>query len=105
MDSSTFEPSQPGQPQLHAVPGGEILMRALVVDDEAKAKVQGVLDYALDPAHFYRPRKDARVPGDDHHFVVHLNSYRCVFTITEDSAQRLWRHLTISIPSIDYSSP
>lgn len=80
-------------------------MRALVIDDNARAQVERVLLHALDPAHWYKPRKDARVPGDDARFVCQLNTYRCVFTITEDSAGRTWRHLSISVPSSNYPSP
>jgi hypothetical protein len=80
-------------------------VRALVIDDEAKQKVQRVRNWAEQPAHYYRPRKDARVPGDDYRFVVHLNSYRCVFTISEDGEGKLWRHLSMSVPSSDYPNP
>jgi hypothetical protein len=78
-------------------------IRPLVVDDAARQKVKRIVDYALDPAHWYRPGKDSRVPGNDPHFVAHLDTYRCVFTIT-DGPQGAFRHLTISIPSEQYAN-
>jgi hypothetical protein len=73
-------------------------MRPLVVDDIARSKVKRVLDHAQDRRNWYRPGKDARVPGDDPRFVAHLDTYRCVFTIT-DSPDGVFRHLSISIPA------
>jgi hypothetical protein len=82
------------------------MMRMLVMDDMAKAKVKHVLDHALDPAHYYRPHKDARVPGDDPRFVAHLDvGYRCVFTITEEPSGKIFRHLSISVDGKDMPNP
>jgi hypothetical protein len=79
-------------------------MRALLIDDETRAKVQRVLDYALDPKHWYRPSKDSRIPGDDERFIARLNTFRCVFTVTENQGM-IFRHLSISVPSQDYPNP
>jgi len=76
-------------------------VRALIIDNTAKADVQRVLDYALDRNHWYRPGKDSRVPGDDPNFVAHLrDGFRCVFTITENRGL-IYRHLSISVPAHD----
>lgn len=64
-----------------------------------------MLDFATDPKRWYRPGKDSRVPGDDFRFVANLNSYRCVFTITETPDGSAMRHLSISVPSEDYPNP
>lgn len=80
-------------------------MRMLAIDDEAKRKVKRVLDHALEPAHWYRPHKDARIPSDDPNFVAQLDSFRCVFTITIDRAGAPWRHLSISIPGKNFANP
>lgn len=72
-------------------------MRLLVIDEAAKQEVRRVLDYALLPENWYRPGKDRRVPGDDPRFIARLNSYRCVFTITEYPTA-VFRHVSISIP-------
>jgi hypothetical protein len=79
-------------------------MRPLLIDDVAKRKAQAVLDYALTRAHWYRPGKSTQVPGDDPNFVVHLNTYRCVFTITQHSDGFVMRHLTVSVPGELYPS-
>lgn len=79
-------------------------MRPLLIDEHAKLQVQRVRDFAIDPKHWYRPNKDARVPGDDYRFVANLNSYRCVFTITEQNGVA-WRHLSISVPSENFPHP
>jgi hypothetical protein len=77
-------------------------MRPLVIDAYVKRQAQKIVDYALDPKRWYRPYKDARVPGDDPRLSTYLNSYRCVFTITEEKDGRLFRHLSISVPSDGY---
>ena len=73
-------------------------MRPLLIDRHARRQAQRVLEFALDPKHWYRPGKDARVPGDDYRFVANLNSYRAVFSITEKDGA-VFRHLSISVPS------
>ena len=77
-------------------------MRPLVVDDVARQKVKRIVDYALDPKHWYRPGKSRVVPGNDAHFVAHLNTYRCVFTITQQPDGFAHRHLSISVPSDNF---
>jgi len=80
-------------------------MRPLVIDHHARRQVHRVMNFALDPKHWYRPGiKDAGVPRSDYRFVANLNSYRCVFTITEADGI-VARHLSISVPSEDYPNP
>jgi hypothetical protein len=79
-------------------------MRPLIIDRSARKQVERVLNFALEPKHWYRPRGDAQVPGNDYRFVANLNSFRCVFTITEDNGMTA-RHLSISVPSEDYPNP
>jgi hypothetical protein len=75
-------------------------MRPLLVDDEAKAKVARVVEYA--EAHHHIPGEF--VPGDNPNFVTTLDTYRCVFTFTHNSG-KVWRHLSISVPSEKYPNP
>jgi hypothetical protein len=70
-------------------------MRALVIDAEAQAKIAHLIEHA--EQHHYHPEVDP-VPGDDPAFVVHLNTYRVVFTFTV-FANTLWRHLSVSVPA------
>jgi hypothetical protein len=72
-----------------------------VLDEFAQAGIKRVLRHAMAPQHWYRPKKDARIPGDDPQFVAHIrDGYRCVFTITQTEGT-IFRHLTISVPSED----
>jgi hypothetical protein len=72
-------------------------MRALIIDDLAKARVQKVRAHAEQKANWYIP-DSSMVPGNDPKFVAHLDTYRCVFTITMAPKHPLLRHLSISIP-------
>src|SRR5277367_4473326 len=79
-------------------------MRVLVLDQEAKEKAAQVMAYAR--RHIYFPDEDAEVPGDNPCFVCELSTYRCVFTYTKSfETGKLYRHLSISVPSKDYPSP
>jgi hypothetical protein len=77
-------------------------MRALLIDDEAKAKVKKVVDYAH--AHPYYLPAAGIVPGDNSSYVAHLGTFRCVFTFTHIKGE-VWRHLSISVPSHSYPNP
>ena len=81
------------------------MTRILTIDDKAKAKANALMCYARQ--HIYYPGPNASTPGDDRHFVIHLNTYRCVFTYTKEPTPngRLYRHLSISVPSEDYPNP
>jgi hypothetical protein len=73
-------------------------MRALIIDDHARAEIKRVIKYAK--AHHYR--KGDPVPGENENFVTKLGTYRCVFTFTvgedDKTGPALFRHLSISIP-------
>jgi len=74
-------------------------IRALVINEAAKAAVQKIVNFAIQPDNWYRPTPNCKPPGDDPNYVVHLDTYRCVFTLTEDpNTKVLFRHLSISIP-------
>jgi hypothetical protein len=77
-------------------------MRALLIDDAARAEVARVVAYAMDHPYFPNRSVDiakggSLIPGDDPGHVANLNTYRCVFTFTHIGG-RVLRHLTISIP-------
>lgn len=75
-------------------------LRPLVIDDEARNKVMRVLAYAKEhPYHAGDP-----IPGNNPNFVVHLDTYRCVFTYTESSEKEMYRHLSLSVPTL-YPNP
>jgi len=80
-------------------------MRALVIDDDTITKVKQVIAYAR--SHVYYPGISESIPGDVAGHIVYINSYRCVFSFTKENGEagRLYRHLSISIPSKDYPHP
>jgi hypothetical protein len=79
-------------------------MRVLMLDQEAKEKAVQVMSYAR--KHVFYPGDDVFAPGDNPSFVCHMNTYRCVFTYTKSPATgKLFRHLSVSVPSPDYPSP
>jgi hypothetical protein len=46
------------------------------------------------------------VPGADAHYVVELNTFRCVFSFTQIGPPgTLYRHLSVSIPGEKYPGP
>lgn len=81
------------------------MSRVLVIDDEAKAKVAQVVEYANQPGKIYNPFDPAHViPSTDENHVVFLNTFRCVFSITKADSE-VYRHLSISVPGEDYPNP
>jgi len=83
-------------------------MRALVIDDAAKQAVMDVVVHASKPENFYvvgpGGSTNRKPPGDDPRFCVKLNTFRCVFSFTRADG-KVWRHLSISIPSEKYPHP
>jgi len=80
------------------------VLRALVIDAEAKEKVAQVMAYARQ--HIYHPGADAVVPGSVPGHVCYLTGYRCVFTYTKSpETGKLYRHLSVSVPSEKFPNP
>jgi hypothetical protein len=78
----------------------QTLMRALIMDDAAKAEVARVKAHA--EAHHYYPGR--ATPGDDPKFVARLSSYRAVFTYTHADGM-VYRDLSVSVPSKKLPNP
>jgi hypothetical protein len=87
-------------------------MRMLVIDAEAKLKAMNILEYASKPEHFFivgpggvLPFPQTR-PGENPNLTVYLNTYRCVFSFTKETATgKVYRHLSVSVPSGKYPNP
>lgn len=77
-------------------------MRALLINDEARAKVAAVIAHA--EKHHYMPQPGSPPPGDDERFVAKLGTYRTVFTFTIAGGV-LWRHLSVSVPGKKFPNP
>lgn len=83
-------------------------MRVLDLNGENIEKVQRVIAHAAKPKNWYKPFSGAPTvlaPGFDFRHVTQLNDFRCVFSFTEDSKGRLFRHLSISVPGKKYPNP
>lgn len=70
------------------------MVRALIIDDDARASAARVLSHA--EKHHYSPGQ--KPPGDDDRFVARLGTYRAVFSFTHADGT-LWRHLSVSVPA------
>ena len=82
-------------------------MRALVIDEDARSRVRLVRDFAEKSENLYIVADGfsfQKPPGDDPRHVCELNTFRCVFSITRAQG-KLWRHLSISVPSKNYPNP
>lgn len=81
-------------------------MRVLDLNETNVKKVVDVVNYAVIPKHWYKPfeRYEAKlnVPGDNKRHIAQLNDFRCVFSITQDRTGKLYRDLSISVPSDKY---
>lgn len=77
-------------------------LRPLFITPQTRAEADAICAYAA--ANPYYPG-DAVVPGNiPQHILTWETGYRAVFSLTA-SAGRLWRHLTLSVPSDQYPSP
>jgi hypothetical protein len=74
-----------------------------VIDDEARAKVAKVVEFAH--THLYQPRVSGPAPGEVPELVAELNSFHCVFSFTVDDQGNLHRHLSISVPGEHFPHP
>jgi len=71
-------------------------MRALVIDDAAKARVKEVLDFAMKKENWWT-LGEGTPPGDREGFVTELDTFRVVFSITVVEGKP-HRHISISVP-------
>jgi hypothetical protein len=74
-------------------------IRALVIDDQARAKARRIREFAEQPENWYLvdgSDRELKIPGNDPRRVAYLNTYRCVFSITK-APDGLYRHLSISV--------
>ncbi len=77
-------------------------MRVLIIDESAKERISRVVNHA--EANHYCPDRGDSVPGDDPNFVIHLGTYRVVFTITH-ADDLIYRHISVSVRSERYPNP
>ena len=84
-----------------------VLRWTRVIDDQARAKARQIREFAEQPENWQKidgSDRDLKTPGTDARYVVHLNTFRCVFWITKALAES-HRHLSISVPSSGFPNP
>jgi hypothetical protein len=85
------------------------MMRPLILGPTELAAIQEVVAFAARPENHYRPfTGDIVPPGDKKSYILAFGlpdrPYRCVYSITEASTGKLFRHLSISIPGMESRS-
>ena len=74
-------------------------MRALVISPEQVERVNDLVGYVSRRENWYRPGESDFVPGDRPEYSIDLNTYRCVFSITELPIDGImFRNLSVSVP-------
>jgi hypothetical protein len=76
----------------------------LTVDEDQKTAIKHLVNFAKQPEAWYIMGKSPWIPGDNPEYVLHVDSYRCVFTYTLDPDGNVYRHLSISVPE-NYPNP
>lgn len=76
-------------------------MRPLLIDDNIKKAVQELVKFASREENWYKIGESKWVPGDRQEYILHMDTYRCVFTNTLMEDKRIFRHLSVSIPKED----
>jgi len=71
-------------------------MVALELSPRIRQRVARVVNFARNPANWYRPH-DSSVPGFDRRFRCAIGDHRCVFTYTVHPEGKVFRHLSISL--------
>lgn len=85
--------------------GRIVVIRPLLIDDTQRQAVKHLVEFAKNPDAWYIVGQSKWIPGDNIEYVLHLNSYRCVFTYTLVPNGSLYRHLSVSIPGKEYPHP
>lgn len=75
-------------------------LNVVILNDDARERVAKVLEFASKPENFYLPHGGSpKPPGDIPAHVVQLGDFRCVFSLTKVAQEKLFRHLSVSVPS------
>ncbi len=78
----------------------------LVIDDDFRAEVMRVLEYASMPANYYVLATAKVPPGDVGEYLMRTGDYKVVYSVTVAEGG-MWRHMTVSLQRGDaeYPSP
>jgi hypothetical protein len=77
------------------------MIRPLMITRMVEEAVQKVVDFSIEEANWYRPAQGDPPPGDKPEHGIMINTYRCVFSVTEMRDQTVWRHLSVSVTGGD----
>jgi len=80
-------------------------MRVLTIDDDQRTAIKHLVNFARQPDAWYKPGRSRWIPGDNPQYVLHVDSYRCVFTYTLMLEGTVYRHLSLSVPGKAYPHP
>lgn len=73
-------------------------LRPLIIGPEEKKRVENLVKFASDRAHWFHIGKSDWTPGDMPEYALDLWTYRCVFTWSVNMGIVL-RHLSVSVPA------
>jgi len=77
------------------------MIRPLMITPEVEKAVQKIVDFSAEKANWYRPGQEDVPPGDKPGHGIMINTYRCVFSVTEMPDSTIWRHLSVSVTGGD----
>jgi hypothetical protein len=78
------------------------VIRPLVISSEQREAIDHLVNFAKQPDMWYVAGKSRWIPGDNPPYVLHVDTYRCVFTYTLVHDGSVYRHLSISVSGEDY---
>ena len=71
--------------------------RVLIINGERRALAARLAEQQAQPARWFIPSRGDSPPGNDPANVLHLDSFRCVFSYTQIPGEGLYRHLSVSV--------
>lgn len=74
------------------------MMRPLLLDDNLRAEIMRVVEFASKPANFYTVDRSSFVPGDIAGYRIELVGHKIVYSITVMPKGKIfYRHMSISV--------
>ena len=80
-------------------------MRLLRITEENIEAAQHLVRFAADEENWFHAFKDKWIPGDRPEYVLHIDTFKCVFTYTVAPTGPMYRHLSVSVPGKVYPNP
>jgi len=80
------------------------MIRPLNVNKEQQEAIDHLVRFARQPDAWFEAFRSRWIPGDNPQYVLHVDTYRCVFTYTLMPDGSVHRHLSVSVPDA-YPNP